>query len=359
MIRYILALLCLVGSALPLTAQGRLERYQVSDANDNRVVYALPNTYIYIVATVEEEIYTPGPFSLYAGKLLGLDAAALQTPRHTFTLKEVRMGSYGVANPNTRFQVQFKSGSTAPYLTLTPDGIICAINGDAPEREPLPIERDGDFVSDESKSTLSAMSEEYISATSVAKQAEVAAREILRLRETRLAVVSGESEQPFTDGEAMRLAVSTLDAQELALTQKFTGVTQRRTLTRVYKGIAPDREGRQVAFRFASHLGALDADDLRGAPVYLETKITDRAPELDEKAAARKEKSLKGVLYFIPGRVDLHLHFMNESLLRGSIDVAQLGALEALAPSLFTNKKNRVRVFFNPENGSVHKVEEL
>lgn len=358
MYKYIFALLTLIASVSMTQAQVRVQRYDVTEGDDNKVVYSLPLTRLYVAVTVEEAVSTPGEFALYAEKYLGIRTAPMKASR-SFSIKDVKMGAYGVPDPDRRYTVQFKNNSTATYLQLTPDGIICAINSEYVPLNQMPEEGRTDFEAEQPIDRYSAMSEEYVQATSAMKQAEITAREIFRIRESRTAIVSGEAEQPFPDGTAMKLAIAGLDKQENALTERFMGKTKTRTQTFVIRNIVADEEGRVVAFRFSETLGLLDRDDLRGEPIYLDIKVLERAPQLSEKEAAKKEKSLlKSIIYTVPGKVQATLITDGRRLLSGDFDIAQLGTRENLAPSLFSAKKGRASIVFNPETGSIRRIKE-
>ena len=359
MYKYIFALLTLIASGTLSQAQVRVQRYDVTEGDGNSVTYSLPRTRLYVAVTVEEAVSTPGEFALYAEKYLGIRTAPMKASR-TFRIKDVKMGTYGIPDPDRRYTVRFKNNSTATYLQLTPDGIICAINSEYIPLGQIPEEGRTDFPIEEPTDRYSAMSEEYVQATSAMKQAEITAGEIFRIRESRTAIVSGEAEQPFPDGTAMKLAIAGLDKQENALTERFMGKTKVRTQTFVIRDIVADEEGKGIAFRFSETLGLLDRDDLRGEPVYLDIRILERAPELSEKETAKKEKSLlKSIIYNIPGKIQATLMADGRRLLSGDFDIAQLGTRENLNPSLFSAKGARTSIIFNPETGSIRQVKEL
>ena len=61
-------------------------------------------------------------------------------------------------------------------------------------------------------------------AGSTAKQAEVAAKQIYRIRESRMNILTGDADNLPPDGEAMKLVIQQLEEQEKALTNLFTGI---------------------------------------------------------------------------------------------------------------------------------------
>ena len=351
------AALLLAGSSA--SAQVRTERYNAASMPDNSIVYMLPTTRLYAVATIEEVEEIPGEFALYAKRYLGVDDAVLK-PGHTYRIKEVRLGSYGVPDETKRYSVRFRRNSSATYMTLTPDGILTGINKNVESVAELPTSRRGRPDKEQSFRSLTSMPPAFIQATSVAKRAEIAAQEIYRLRDSRTAIISGESDQPFPDGEAMKVAIGGLDAAEQSLTERFLGkrvVTEHRY---VVPDLDPAKEGDRVAFRFSEMVGALPSDDLRGAPVYLRIKVTDAMAPLDEREWSKKERALsKGVVYAVPGQVSAQLLYEHDTLTERLFPVAQLGSLEVLEPVLFTTKGTLTAVTLDPTTGGLISVEAI
>ena len=142
----------------------------------------------------------------------------------------------------------------------------------------------------------SVLSEELLMAGSTAKQAEVAAKQIYRIRESRMNILTGDADNLPPDGEAMKLVIQQLEEQEKALTNLFTGIRAKEVSDYEVTIVPFDNLDKEVLFRFSPQLGIVDADDLGGAPVYMNLKAIDRAPVLDPKEAEKKEKSLKGII---------------------------------------------------------------
>ena len=64
---------------------------------------------------------------------------------------------------------------------------------------------------------------------SSAKRAELAAQRIYELRQSRNDLITGQADQMPPDGEAMKLVMDQIAAQEAALTAMFIGTEQRET----------------------------------------------------------------------------------------------------------------------------------
>ena len=122
-------------------------------------------------------------------------------------------------------------------------------------------------------------------------------------------------------------------------------------------GIVPDDDlDREVLFRFSEKLGLLDPDDLGGTPIYLSLHAINRAPALDPKEAEKKEKSMKGIIYNVPGKADARIEMGDKQLYRGEVQVVQFGSHEALAPVMFEDRKAPIKVIFYPETGAIKQI---
>ena len=193
-------------------------------------------------------------------------------------------------------------------------------------------------------------------AGSTSKQAEVAARQIYRIRESRMNILTGESDNTPPDGVAMKLIIQQLEEQEQALMALFIGTTKQTTQIKTFT-IAPAEDiKKEVLFRFSKQRGIVDADDLGGAPIYLSLTATEKAPILDPKEAAKKAKKMKGIIYNDPGKANVTLTMNAKTIFNGNFHITQFGTQEALAPVLFEDKKAPVKVFFYPETGAIKQI---
>ena len=117
-----------------------------------------------------------------------------------------------------------------------------------------------------------------------------------------------------------------------------------------------DELEKEVIFRFSKPLGIVDADDLGGAPVYMDLKAIERAPALEPKEAEKKEKSMKGIIYNVPGKARIEITMGKRSLYKGEAQITQFGTQEGLAPVMFEDKKAPVKVTFYPETGAIKQI---
>ena len=115
----------------------------------------------------------------------------------------------------------------------------------------------------------------------------------------------------------------------------FTGIRAKEVSDYEVTIVPFDNLDKEVLFRFSPQLGIVDADDLGGAPVYMNLKAIDRAPVLDPKEAEKKEKSLKGIIYNVPGKASIEISMNKKTLYKGEAQITQFGTREGLAPIMF------------------------
>jgi hypothetical protein len=339
--------------SLPIFAQTKVEKKTAVKANDFGITYTLPKTSLIINVEVIKTTCKAGPYYKYAEKYLGVKDAITNSKVY-YELGKVTVENRGIPDKDNTYVVSFKPGTVAPYAYLTEDGLLCSINA---EYTPAPVPAESASKSSTAKANdPSVLSEEMLMAGSEAKQAEVAAKQIYHIRESRLNIVTGDADNLPPDGEAMKVVIQQLDNQEKGLTNLFVGVTTKDTTEYEVTVVPHDDMNKEILFRFSSQLGVVNADDLGGAPVYMDLKATERAPQLDPKEAEKKEKSLKGVIYNVPGKATIDISLNKKSLYKGEAQITQFGSHEGLAPVMFEDKKAPVKVLFYPETGAIKQI---
>ena len=109
------------------------------------------------------------------------------------------------------------------------------------------------------------INEDAIMATNVAKKAESVAKQIYRIRESRLNLLTGEAEHTPADDGSLRQMLAGLDKMERELTTLFTGT---RKVSRYNKTITYHPEQEEditgaVLMRFSKFEGPVAADECR------------------------------------------------------------------------------------------------
>lgn len=350
----LITIACLLFS-LPLMAQTKVVKKNAVKANNFGITYSLPKTQLIVDTEVTKVTCKAGPYYKYAEKYLGVKDAVTEDKVY-YELGKISLINKGVPDADNTYIVEFKSGTVAPYAYLTEDGLLCSINAEySPEESVLEtIKKSG---KGQTKVTdASVFSEELLMAGSTAKQAEVAAKQIYRIRESRMNILTGDADNLPPDGEAMKLVIQQLEEQEKALSNLFTGILTKET-THYEVSVTPyDNLEKEVLFRFSKLMGIVDADDLGGVPVYMNLKATERAPVLEPKEAEKKEKSMKGIIYNVPGKASIEISMNKKTLYKGEAQITQFGSREGLAPVMFEDKKAPVKVYFYPETGAIKQI---
>jgi len=348
--------LCLLLIINGINAQTKVEKVVPTKASGNGVMYVLPRTSFIINAEVTKISIKSGIYYKYAERYLGMKDVPAED-RVYYELGVVTLTNKGVPDENNKFMIEFKQKTVAPFVYLTEEGVLCAINAEyMPDVEPQQKKPAENNTATSVTSSTVTFTEELLMAGSVAKQAEVAAKQIYRLRESKTDILTGDADNMPPDGEAMKLVISKLEEQEKALTKLFTGTETRETSYFDVSILPEDELEHEVLFRFSSKLGILDDDDLAGEPVYMNLKALERAPELDAKEAAKKEKESKGLTYNVPGKALVEIVLANKTILKRETLVVQFGTQETLAPVILEDKKQPVKVIFYPETGAIKQI---
>jgi len=324
----------------------------VTVGKDYGVVYTLPKTEIDIEVKAIKVTYTPGEFSRYADRYLRLNNVSGDKEEH-WELKEVKVTSIGVPDESQTYFIKLKDKTVAPLVELTEDGLIKSINvpytakaKPQPEAKPTATKRKvnpKDFLT-----------EEILMANSTAKMAELVSKEIYSIRESRNALLRGQADNTPKDGEQLRLMLESLEEQENAMVELFSGVTTKEEKIFNVRFTPTTELKNEIVFRFSKKLGVVGKDNLAGKPIYI--SLTDQKTVTLPQEETGKKKELKGVAYNVPGKAQVIITDGKEKFFEGDLSITQFGIVEYLAPSLF-DKNSTVQVTFNPSTGGIIKVD--
>ena len=335
-------------------AQLNATKLIATKGNEYGLTYTLPKTLLTIDIQTTKITQKAGQFYQYAEKYLGITDAISTTNEH-WTIDKIDVWGKGIPDKdNNTYLIQLKSGNV-PYMYLTIDGLLCSINTEpdlttssSPQLK-LPVASSEDKIR-----TTSVLSEELLMASSTSKMAEIAAKQIYRIRESRLNILTGEAEKMPGDGESFKLVISQLDAQEKALTEMFSGTTSQESIIRSYTIYPEDDLDNHIVCRFSKHLGLVDKNDLSGTPIYLILKNT--TTENEQNVDFTKEKSKKGIVYNIPGEAEIKIIYKNEVFSDKVLKIAQFGTTNVMPSSIFEDKKNPAKVILYPDLGAVKEI---
>ena len=349
---------------MALTAAGqnvnRLEKGQTPP--DGVVIYSLPMTSIHLSVEAVCETYTPGPYSKWAKKYLGIDVP--QEASTSYTLSNIRMTPYLEADRSCSYIVNLDGflgeASPASFFEFSSQGLLLLSDeskgkGDswrfpsiAPGTEVLSSEATANLTSTETTLYRTvrnesggydrvAVRQSQVVEKSPEKKAQEAAAMILSLRENRINIITGNTDATFS-GDALRAAVEEIGRLEEEYMSLFTGTTAT-SLQQMSFDVVPESgksEELTVAFRLSDTQGLLPPDDVSGRPIVMEITPEDNEDVLytdqiiaevePSKARARHEAALRGnIFYRIPGICTIRVIDGQNLILKSRMPVYQKG----------------------------------
>ena len=338
--------LSLLACTAPIAAQD-ISPYLPGE--DEGIVYFLPKTMLEVNVTATRVTYHPGELCQYANQYLRMNNVSPE-PETYWKIKQIEVRSAGVPDSTKAYLVKLKDKSSMSNVELTEEGLIEAINTSAPEKMPM------EYVLEKPQKHENPrryMTEDILLAGSSAKMADLTAKEIYNIRESKNLILRGQADAMPKDGASLQLVIDNLDTQEKALTQLFTGTTDREDKVFTAHIVPQDGLTDKVALRFSRSLGVLPAEDLAGEPIYINLKSTVPLPTVIEDN--KKKKKLEGAIYNIPGKGKVTVSYQGKTCFEAELPITQFGTTEVLVNDLF--KKVNTRVIFNPETGSILKID--
>lgn len=340
-------------STLSLTAQTEVNPYQPGLTKEG-ITYFLPTTAVRVVVTARRTTYLPGDYYQYAKRYLRL--SDVTTERYDrWQVTNVTLEPFGVPDRSRAYTIKLKSKTTAPLVGMTDNGLLLSINSNSPAPK---MALTGPSVTPDNTPKLNPddyKTEEILSAGSKAKMAELTAAEIFDIRENRSALTKGQADYMPKDGEQLRLMLASLDTQEKALMQLFTGTTQSETHVWTFD-VTPTESGKAIPlFALSTYLGKVDSDDPAGETFYLSATQLD-TPTQPTPEAQKKEKEAEDLRYIVPAQAELKVYTAERTYADLKTGLAQWGRVEHLGGELF-NKKASTHVTLSPVTGGILKID--
>lgn len=325
---------------------------QKTTDDNGYVTYSLPSTTIVLDVEAVQESFYAGPYARYAEKYLGIKAR--QKDETSFRITEVGISAYYGADLSKRYVLAYKTDAPdLAFLKLTESGLISFADGNHAQTQiwTFPYPGKADFnsrgVSSNLKSEATTLyrnerkesaysrvsvQQNMVVEKSLEQKAAEAAQMIVRLRDQRLRILTGDTDATYS-GEAMGAAVSELAGLEEEYMSLFVGYSEFDTQRKSFEVIpSAERESQMyVAFRISDTAGLVPADNLSGKPVVMEIvpqPVAQMEP-LDPKTAKKQEK-LQKVHYLIPSVCTVKVKEGAELLVQSRIPVYQLGILSSM-----------------------------
>ena len=168
------------------------------------------------------------------------------------------------------------------------------------------------------------------------KKAAEAASMILSLRQSRIDIITGNTDATFS-GDALRAAIDEISRLEEEYMSLFTGTRVTSTQTKSFDVVpeAGKEEELTIAFRISDTQGLLPSDNVSGRPIVMETVPEDNEDfyteqVIDEakasRARAKYEAATRGDIYYrVPGICTVRVIDGQDLILESRVPVYQKG----------------------------------
>lgn len=316
------------------------------------ITYFLPQTRLHIVVRAQREHYTPGEYAAFAQRFLDAPNVEQQS-FDTWTLKNIEVVPYGVADRTQAYTIKVNHKTSAPLVELAPDGRLLSVNTTA---DALPTLQ-SPSVQQLSKAKPLAnnyKTQEILRAGSTAARAEITAQEIYDIRENRGLLAKGQADFNPKDGEQLKTMMAQLDERENALLSLFLGTKDVEEHVLTFDVTPEQAQQTLTLFRFSRYLGVVAADEVAGTPIQLQ--ISDQASLPEAVESPKKKKEVEDLRYRVPSNAAIRVVEGERVWVDTQLPIAQFGRVEHLGGVLF-NKKFNTKVRLSPITGRVEKLD--
>lgn len=215
-------------------------------------------------------------------------APIANTDRSVWKIDGIKVNPIGKADPDKQFAIQLK-GENSTSFYLDSEGILVAIN-EQPKKNKHPLANKPHKPNDAPKYTFDKSdyaqlyTEEMLVAGSTAKMAESAAKQIYLLREYRLDLLTGNSDE-IPQERSFEILLNEMNKREALLTSLFMGTVETESSVKHIIYLPPvnseKHTSNEIAFRFSERNGIVAPDNLSGEPIYISVNGTQIGTRTD------------------------------------------------------------------------------
>lgn len=321
------------------------------------IVYALPKTELCIEVQIEKVTQKPGMFYRYSERYLATDKV-ITIEKTTCSLKRITVKTRAVADPNRTYKYVCASekNSQPIRLSVNAQGLLCGVNVPVVSNSKSSSVVNLPKTDNSPVQSLLPLGEEYMMAGSEAKLAEGAAKQIYRIRESRVGLLTADVEKLPADGASFASMLDGLNKMERELTELFVGKTDTEAQTQTIYLIPDSARINQVIFRLSALRGIVSSDDLSGTPYYISIYPTIiRSTTPDPKAKKDKVGKEKSILYTIlPASTQILIGDGIKNYFSGQFFIPQFGKVISLSEEFLNHKDMKITV--DPQTGRLLEI---
>jgi hypothetical protein len=317
---------------------------------DGVLVYSLPKLEFCIVIETEKTTLKPGPFYRYSERYLGTNKVITEE-KTSFRLKSITVKTVAIPDPSRIYSFVPNTLLQMSHLCVNSKGILCGVNVSC-DAEEASLPSNILLKNTVKTETLLPLGEEYMMAGSEAKLAEGVAKQIYRIRESRLSLLTADVDKVPADGDSFKTMLDGLTKMERELTELFAGKTTTETQTQTICLTPAKALKDQVLFRLSALKGIVAADDLSGVPYYISLSPENTVTSSTDS----KGKSEKAGLYTIlPAYSQLSIGDGTDMIYTNNFFVPQFGKTVSIPESFF--KQPHLKVKIDSQTGRLLSVE--
>ena len=339
----------MLASTMSLSAQKGVQAYPAADAQKVKpgaLVYSLPATTLTFKVKVAHHMFKSGPYAQYAQKYLGISDAQ-QANENFYTILRIKAGSFESADPTQLYIADAAPGTDLSFLELTKKGLIvptafvtqAPVSVIAPKEQLTPpaftdlgvdpniYKENATFFSGIKMDTSYVkvpVQKNMLVEKSPESRAADAANFIFSLRKRRVDLISGDIDNVFNNGEALKVALNEISRLEKEYLSLFIGKTYVDTATYVFE-VTPKPEGGKstsILFRFSESKGVMGENDLAGRPVMVDIASTNAVQQLPTTIT---EKSRDYILARYPEVCSVRVVDGKDILYSSNMAISQFG----------------------------------
>lgn len=307
------------------------------------LVYSLPKTELCIEIEVEKTVQKPGEFYRYSERYLATKDVITEE-KTIFRLKTVKLKTRPVADPNRTYSLVPDKNFPLNNISINEKGLLCGINVPCKEIPCCKKSVENGFAKKNITKPLP-LTEEYMLAASTTKMAEGAAKQIYRIRESRLALLTADVDQLPADGESFKVMLKGMDKMERELTELFVGTTTVETQSHIIYLTPAAAMKNEVLFRISSLKGLVAASDLSGSPYYI--NVTPELIDTHLPAETNKKKAtvVKPEIYSVlPAATQITIGDGKNTFFAEQFLMPQFGQIIPIPEELLKNKNAKIYI---------------
>ena len=322
------------------------------NAEQSSIVYYSPKTSVRLDFTYTEKTQKAGVYAEYAEELLGIKDAITEN-KTTYTLKGVEITTHTQVDLKRPHKIIAEKGFPSQYVSINENGLLVGYNiAQQPKKEIKKATAPKEEKPQTNRVKALPFTEEILEAPEGDARAQAVAKQIFRIRETRMYLLSGEVEHAPADGEAMREVLTELEKQEKQLVELFTG----KTITRIkhkHMGSCPYGENFKLwaeTLYFSEDNGFTDAENVDAKKISIDVEFQHqlRDARMEEEPKGKKGKNAvepSPIVYNVPGNALVLVTYAGKQIGNKVVPMAQFGIDMPLPKDLFTGKELPVIVF--------------